>query len=1077
MRAVAHTANVTPNFRRGGSCFIALVLVLALLLISVEVLHAGTLSLSVSGAKLDFVWVPVDAPEGVKNVEIGDFGGKHPKEKKRSENIYAPFERDGKRGYYLGRTEVTEDQWAAVMGEGLRTKLPVTGKTYAEVQAFLEKLSTLLRESGDMPSTPDGAAGVLKLPTECEWEYAARGAEGPRYREQDPYGGDLERYEVFFLPGSEGKAREVASRPPNPLGLHDMLGNVKELMQENYSVGGTSGGGLLLKGGSFISERGELRSSARTEDQRSGKDGNPTRRSDAGLRLCISAEIFTSLGSESAVVAQQDSSTTAEDSEDLSVEFYAAYQEFQRAEKLEREGFVQDAAKKVRFVAAQLEQIRARNPSWQPLVVEFRLEKAQEALLRFERATESSELVSPASNANEFIGEDSSSALPQANFTPVNEPSPVEVMLLGDSFSVGGFGDIVQASLLSKYSKNNVAIFASYGSSPEDWLTGDFVTDCGYRQTTPAGKPMLLEYKNGVRPRPVKTPKVRALLGHYRPEIVIVQQGTNWMDALAATDHPDAARYRRIIADFIKELRRGNPEVTIFWVLPPASSKYPPRVHDEVDGWINEASRKMGFYTINSRGITGAYRDGQTGVDGVHYSDAAAAAWARGVLAKLTRALKVLPLGELAGLGVQRVTPVVEGSNVAAGTKAPGNLPAQQNELQTNALPRNADRNRPAPSVPAESTAQPWQPLEIFEQQRILIFPQGYTVHNDDGAVLKIVPGPAELPCVGIARDKAFAPKGAYLSDWSYERTRKGEKPNWVAGEPAGVEPPTPVNRQASSSSSGPGSASPHYLAIETSRSKTTPAGAVPVMVYDAQQHSLVGNSVYNLAILPKVGDVVQCGPFSATFAEGDIALGSTQDTKSIGSDTTPPPPKRQQDQDPGVAPQFVPDMVVMGNPSLFFRLGPRQAGGADVSLRSGEKVMLLRKEFGYSRVQLANGFAGYMANQDIAPAPASSASGAQIAPKPPQGPFYQPGDKFPKEVAGLKLIGRFEVLSIQTSSGPDAWLSTDGSRGEKGGLFRYFRPINRHIREGEKFTFTEANPLTIVKKIFLGHYDVAFPE
>ncbi|MFZ9932395.1 MAG: SGNH/GDSL hydrolase family protein [Chthoniobacterales bacterium] len=225
---------------------------------------------------------------------------------------------------------------------------------------------------------------------------------------------------------------------------------------------------------------------------------------------------------------------------------------------------------------------------------------------------------------------------------------PVKVLLVGDSLTVGGFGDAMQSFLLRKYGKNGVAIFASCGSSPEDWLSGTFVTNCGYRQTTPKDQ-ILLEYQNGRRPRAVRTPKLRSLLAHYRPEVVIVQQGTNWMDALAATGRPEASRYRRIIADFVRELRRGNPTVAIFWVMPPASSKYPSRVHADVDSWINEASRTMGFYTINSRGITGAYRDGRTGGDGVHYGDAAGAAWARGVQTKLTQALKVLPLAGTAG--------------------------------------------------------------------------------------------------------------------------------------------------------------------------------------------------------------------------------------------------------------------------------------------------------------------------------------------------------------------------------------------------------------------------------------------
>lgn len=66
----------------------------------------------------------------------------------------------------------------------------------------------------------------------------------------------------------------------------------------------------------------------------------------------------------------------------------------------------------------------------------------------------------------------------------------------------------------------------------------------------------------------------------------------------------------------------------------------------------------------------------------------------------------------------------------------------------------------------------------------------------------------------------------------------------------------------------------------------------------------------------------------------------------------------------------FVGDMIVTIDYAQFFRLGPQQAGGADRSLRTNDRVMLLRKEFGYSRVQLEDNQVGYMANEDIRPAP-----------------------------------------------------------------------------------------------------------
>ncbi len=80
---------------------------------------------------------------------------------------------------------------------------------------------------------------------------------------------------------------------------------------------------------------------------------------------------------------------------DPSSAFFSAYQEYQRAERLEREGRTADAAAKFRFVATQLGQLKTQNPDWQPLVVDFRLRKTQEAIVRLEGALESPTLGPP----------------------------------------------------------------------------------------------------------------------------------------------------------------------------------------------------------------------------------------------------------------------------------------------------------------------------------------------------------------------------------------------------------------------------------------------------------------------------------------------------------------------------------------------------------------------------------------------------------------------------------------------------------------------------------------------------------
>ncbi|MBJ7391588.1 MAG: hypothetical protein JHC85_08485, partial [Chthoniobacterales bacterium] len=319
-------------------------------------------------------------------------------------------------------------------------------------------------------------------------------------------------------------------------------------------------------------------------------------------------------------------------------------------------------------------------------------------------------------------------------------PQPMRAMLIGDSFSVGAFGQRIGDLLMQQFGREQVCIFASCGSSPEDWVEGGFITDCGYRQTTPADS---LIYGDGTAPnRPVKTPSLGKLLELYRPEFVIVQLGTNWMDKLSGPDHPGETYYRNLIDSFVQEIRKQNPAAKIFWILPPSSTKYASRIHEEVEKWINEASRSLGFFTINSRSVMGPFRGGAGGGDGVHMADSAAQSWAAGAYTKFARATKILGVGSSPG-----------GTSPSSVDAVLGNPPSSGE-------------------------------LQIFSAGIDALFPAGYAVYDDTGKFLKRVDGPVSAHLKGQTSGKAFIRGAAYLSDWSYQRMQEGHSPNWMAGDP-----------------------------------------------------------------------------------------------------------------------------------------------------------------------------------------------------------------------------------------------------------------------------------------------------
>ena len=151
--------------------------------------------------------------------------------------------------YSIGQTEVTQELWLAVMGDNPSyftgdLQRPVEQTSWDDCQAFITKLNQLTGKA-------------FRLPTEAEWEYAARGgnkSQGFKYAGSNNVG------EVAWYDGNSGmETHPVATNAPNELGLYDMSGNVWEWCQDwfgSYSsdtqfnpIGPDSGSHRVTRGG------------------------------------------------------------------------------------------------------------------------------------------------------------------------------------------------------------------------------------------------------------------------------------------------------------------------------------------------------------------------------------------------------------------------------------------------------------------------------------------------------------------------------------------------------------------------------------------------------------------------------------------------------------------------------------------------------------------------------------------------------------------------------------------------------------------------------------------------------------
>ena len=180
--------------------------------------------------------------------------------------------------FYMGKYEVTQKEWVDVMGTNPShfkgcDNCPVENVSWDDIQEYINKLN---QKTGKR----------YRLPTEAEWEYAARSG-----GKSEKYSGTSSKSEVsdyaWYISNSGSKTHPAGEKKSNGLGIYDMTGNVWEWVQdwydenyyksspENNPQGPSNGDARVLRGGSWHTSQGHLRSTYRNRE-------HPGKRSSSG---------------------------------------------------------------------------------------------------------------------------------------------------------------------------------------------------------------------------------------------------------------------------------------------------------------------------------------------------------------------------------------------------------------------------------------------------------------------------------------------------------------------------------------------------------------------------------------------------------------------------------------------------------------------------------------------------------------------------------------------------------------------------------------------------------------------------